>query len=184
MTKKRGFTLIEVLSVIGIVLALIALTMPVIANAKKGMYERACVSNLKQLHMAITIYRQEWDGDGVFGDAYEMGLPPFPFSGRLPLMEFRCAEAGNDAFSTEGVHYYSFWSDPQLDGNLPSWETYSQEYRGEAILIVDMNHNPKHLPLLHGDLLTRYGFGLSESGVLVKGKKRGDWFRRTWWNTP
>jgi prepilin-type N-terminal cleavage/methylation domain-containing protein/prepilin-type processing-associated H-X9-DG protein len=54
--SKRGFTLIELLVVIAIIAILAALLLPVLAAAKKEAQKTACLSNLKQIGSAFTMF--------------------------------------------------------------------------------------------------------------------------------
>lgn len=60
--QKRGFTLIELLVVIAIIAILAAILFPVFSQARESARKATCMSNLKQVGMAIRMYAQDWDG--------------------------------------------------------------------------------------------------------------------------
>jgi prepilin-type N-terminal cleavage/methylation domain-containing protein/prepilin-type processing-associated H-X9-DG protein len=66
-----AFTLIELLVVIAVIAILAAILFPVFAQAREKARQAACLSNMKQLAVAIGMYRQDWDGAGPFA-----GWPP------------------------------------------------------------------------------------------------------------
>ncbi len=57
-----GFTLIELLVVIAIIAILAAILFPVFARARAKAQQAKCLSNLKQLGMALHMYAQDYDG--------------------------------------------------------------------------------------------------------------------------
>ncbi len=59
---RRAFTLIELLVVIAIIAVLAALLFPVFATARGKAREITCVSNLRQIGMAMGMYTQDYDG--------------------------------------------------------------------------------------------------------------------------
>jgi prepilin-type N-terminal cleavage/methylation domain-containing protein/prepilin-type processing-associated H-X9-DG protein len=77
MTKRNGFTLIELLVVIAIIAILAAILFPVFAQAREKARQAACVSNEKQIGLAILMYNQDYDEtmpmDRSFGN-YNTGL--------------------------------------------------------------------------------------------------------------
>jgi prepilin-type N-terminal cleavage/methylation domain-containing protein len=68
MRNKRGFTLIELLVVIAIIAILAAILFPVFAQAKKSAKTTACISNLKQLELALIMYAGDNDDGMVIVD--------------------------------------------------------------------------------------------------------------------
>lgn len=59
--NRRGFTLIELLVVITIIAILAAILFPVFARAKAAAKQTACISNLKQIGTAMTLYMGDHD---------------------------------------------------------------------------------------------------------------------------
>ena len=59
--SARGFTLIELLVVIAIIAILGAILFPVFAQARDKARQASCLSNEKQLGLAVTMYIQDYD---------------------------------------------------------------------------------------------------------------------------
>src|SRR5947209_2550449 len=58
---RNGFTLIELLVVIAIIAILAAILFPVFAQARESARLTSCLSNIKQLGLAWTMYAQDYD---------------------------------------------------------------------------------------------------------------------------
>jgi len=58
---RRGFTLIEILVVIAIIVILAAILFPVFARARENARRASCQSNLKQIALGILQYTQDFD---------------------------------------------------------------------------------------------------------------------------
>src|SRR5688500_10202494 len=57
----RGFTVIELLVVIAIIAILAGILFPVFAQAREKARAATCASNLRQIGMAIAMYRTDWE---------------------------------------------------------------------------------------------------------------------------
>lgn len=78
-SRKKGFTLIELLVVIAIIAILAAILFPVFAQARSKARQTMCLSNMRQMASAMTMYLNDYDetfpsvwaggtvaGDGMF----------------------------------------------------------------------------------------------------------------------
>ena len=68
--NRRGFTLIELLVVIAIIAILAAILFPVFARAREKARSATCMSNLKQLGLALEMYSSDYD------DLYPWAVDP------------------------------------------------------------------------------------------------------------
>ena len=83
MNRRDGFTLIELLVVIAIIAILMAVLMPALNRAREQGKRAVCLSNLKQLQLAWTMYADESDQRIVNGEAFGGGdgTAPVPTGG-------------------------------------------------------------------------------------------------------
>src|SRR5437870_6729880 len=58
---RRGFTLIELLVVIAIIAILAAILFPVFAQAREAARKSTCISNMRQVGMALLMYAGDFD---------------------------------------------------------------------------------------------------------------------------
>jgi prepilin-type N-terminal cleavage/methylation domain-containing protein len=70
---SSGFTLVELLVVIAILAVLAALLLPALASAKEKAWRAACLSNLRQIGIAVHTYASDNSGRIPFGPK----APPF-----------------------------------------------------------------------------------------------------------
>ena len=81
--RQRGFTLIEMLTVIAIVAVLAALLFPVFTNARRSAKKATAISNVRQLATAQLMYAMDSDDRPTVYCGYcpfPVGnSPPFPF---------------------------------------------------------------------------------------------------------
>lgn len=78
---RHGFTLVELLVVIGVIIVLISILLPALTRVQEAAVRTKCASNLKQIHAGILQYainnmhwyppysNQGGDGDGWFNNA-------------------------------------------------------------------------------------------------------------------
>ncbi len=62
MRKCSGFTLMEILVVLLIIALLVSLTLPVLNSVRRHSQQTTCVSNMRQIHVAWTLYIGDYGG--------------------------------------------------------------------------------------------------------------------------
>jgi prepilin-type N-terminal cleavage/methylation domain-containing protein/prepilin-type processing-associated H-X9-DG protein len=77
MFKRRGFTLIEVLVVIGIVALLAAVLFPVYFSTRDRARQTTCMTNMKQL--TVMFLQDEDDREIIFPDSFRVGKYKYPW---------------------------------------------------------------------------------------------------------
>ncbi len=165
---RRGFTLIELLVVIAIIAILAAILFPVFAKAREAARKASCLSNVRQITAAFTMYAQDWHETlpQVNDDNWCWPLWVMPYVKNDRLMA-SCPSSGRAASenSDPGVLFwngdYGYNCEPfkrawRDDGNTNSCDdpicagirppTYAQiEHPGEYILIADSNDAPQKI---------------------------------------
>ncbi len=71
MGRRPAFTLIELLVVIAIIAIIAAILFPVFAQAREKARQTSCLSNLRQIGMAVRMYLQDNDGQCFVHHLYD-----------------------------------------------------------------------------------------------------------------
>jgi prepilin-type N-terminal cleavage/methylation domain-containing protein len=182
MKGAKGFSLVELLCVIAILCLLAALTYPAFNQVRERAKVTSCGSNLRQIAMAMSQYASEYGGDGVYGDTYSMGLPPFPFTGLQQIRVFKCQAVPSEVIpSPKTFPYMGQFTEPDQDHSQPKWADYAIAFKDEAITWYDFNHNSIDVPI-EAELATKLGLGVTLGGSLVTRRRTGFVWAKSWWH--
>ena len=126
--QRQGFTLVELLVVIGIIAVLAAILFPAFSAAREKARLAVCTSNLKQIGEAILMYCQDWD------DTYPYAATILnEYEGRIDAPSLRFVlKPYLDPQS--GVWFCPSWMGKhgELLKNHPLWSTYGCTYAYSA----------------------------------------------------
>ena len=112
--SSSAFTLIELLVVIAIIAILAAILFPVFAQAREKARSISCLSNLKQIGLAVIAYTEDYDEtfpqaqDSTWQDNWNVALIPYVRSTQV----FRCPSDSGPV--TPEDSYYVPWAGPQM----------------------------------------------------------------------
>ncbi len=106
--RARAFTLVELLIVLAIVAIVLALLMPVYMLSRRGAQRAVCISNLRQIGLAVRMYRDDYQElppylsavRSYLGDTRLFICPVDPLQG-----QHRVESTLGDNFRLEGNHY-------------------------------------------------------------------------------
>jgi prepilin-type N-terminal cleavage/methylation domain-containing protein/prepilin-type processing-associated H-X9-DG protein len=183
-TARAGFTLVELLVVVGIISILVALLLPALRKAREAAARTQCMSNLRQVGMVMQMYRSENRNTffpagnyGYWDDPAGKALSPWNFLAYwgVPYLPYAIRTGGYDGNNAELVtqHGRSLWRCPS-SGPFPDPGYSDQEkqpcafglnievsgqnaskFRNAAELIV-AHDSPEQLMDGNGDWLTDY----------------------------
>jgi prepilin-type N-terminal cleavage/methylation domain-containing protein/prepilin-type processing-associated H-X9-DG protein len=136
--SRRAFTLIELLVVIAIIAILAAILFPVFAQAREKARQSSCLSNERQIGMALTQYIQDYDEQfplirGEYSWVYTM--QPYLKSTQI----LRCPSDDSDN-----------WNQPAPGKTTPRVTTYT--FNGFLAPAVPSTRNPDPAPNPYANL--------------------------------
>lgn len=149
--KVQGFTLIELLVVIAIIAILASILFPVFAQARAKARQSVCLSNIRQLSLAILMYGEDYDerfppsaqrlsSGKVTSSSLIWPAYIFPYAKNQGV--FVCTATGSES------GYFETWQDRgrlsiglnrdlenRIDNTTYSWSVFT--YPANSILLAD-----------------------------------------------
>lgn len=159
--KRKAFTLIELLVVIAIIAILAAILFPVFAQAKESAKAASCLSNNKQLNLAVQMYLV--DSDDVYPGYVQNSFVPLGtellWTGMIqPYVKnqgvFLCPSALNHRYADTWPN--RGWLSIGLNSNYGNWLQGGVPMRASQNTIVKPAQTVVHADSSPGDQLLGY----------------------------
>lgn len=176
---KRGITLYELLITICVLLIVAAITYPVLVGSRNSANRTTCISNMKQIGIALELYRQNENGRES-GSPTSMGFPPDhgPLMSLMKVIPSAMQCKGNNPEGNLVVYnWIGIEDNPAL---LRSWQSYTAVFGPESVVAFDPNHQTQFPRSLRWDNWTAIGLRLNGS-VFVR-TNRGFPLDNRWWH--
>ncbi len=151
MPSRKGFTLIELLTVIAVIAVLAAILFPVFAEARAKARQTDCLSNTRQIGLAIAMYVQDYERYPMHSSSASTSprtrWPDYIMPYTRNEAVFTCRSASLDVFCKQWAHaparlYGGYGYNYQYLGNSRlAWTAAEAEIAAPAdtIVVADTN---------------------------------------------
>jgi len=152
--RRKGFTLIELLVVIAIIGILAAMVFPVFARARESARKAVCLSNVKNIALAIQMYLGDYNDTGPPYE-HRQEIHAYFFTNPGGRTDMWGAAAGDDDCGPMTDHANPYMRDPVIYDeyvrNRDVWNCPSAKMQGGAMFIYGYPDWFGHLVLHDGE---------------------------------
>lgn len=187
LRRCNGISIVEIIVVVAIIAVISAITFPLWASSKQKAHEAETVLSLKQLWIALELYRQDYDGASKFvGTGHELGLPNQDGFAELRTTLKLKWHKKSDRKAYGPVFYPADQSDlvpgyeSFLATKLRRWTNYNRAHENLSVIVGDFNHTETcgQFPV---ETCFFKGFGITLDGSSKRKQAAGNIHTCEWW---
>jgi type II secretory pathway pseudopilin PulG len=175
--RRIGFSLVEIVIVVSIIVILVAILSPVFARAKMAAKETSSKGRLRQIYVYATLYRQDWDTGIRKGMASEMGLPTFEGYVvnwmEMPKEMYKTPCAGMSSYKSYSNYLWA-------PDDSVAWKQLIEKYGNSVFIVQDRGCNSSEIDT---DLQFSHKVGIvvNFDGAISTRRGVGSWELPEWW---
>lgn len=203
--RAAGLTMMEALVTLVIIAVLTAILTPVFLKVKRSVQESHSVTKLRELHVALEIYRSNWDAKESYAthnSYYTLALPPsggrFVWDDLGVDEEFWESPCGGDptifdtgpnlvyGWITPTYVFYdpaNFGTPADRSGNYTDYKDYIPTYRENIVTFIDPYCNPPGTSFADPAVRKR-GIAMTLGGQLFNRVRAGVGITLQWFSDP